>query len=177
MKKMGVLLSASSTAEESTSVKASLESISTNWSPCGSTSRMNLARAMVMRSGRRQRSTRSFLKGIWSSFFQSSGSFWSSGTSSLYQSLKRVGASTFRFCPKLRNSSNSVRPVTQSQARVGSQSRVFSCPGYGTHLIRKSISATSQATSGSIFFIMSLKVMSVRKMSLCLSKSPLEIHW
>jgi hypothetical protein len=35
------------------------------------------------------------LKGVWSSFFHSSGNFTSSGVSSLYQSLNLVGASFY----------------------------------------------------------------------------------
>jgi hypothetical protein len=56
-----------------------------------------------MRSGRNARRTQSFLKGVWSSFFHSRGSFTSYGVNSLYQSLNRVGASFYILMAKVLN--------------------------------------------------------------------------
>lgn len=58
---------------------------------------------------------------------------------------------------------------------MGNQSKVFSVPGLEGHLTKKSISACSKATS-MFFFYINLNVIKVKKISLCLSKSPLEIH-
>lgn len=90
--------------EPKISRKDDFESISIYSSPFGSTSRMNRASATVIRSGLRHLKTSSFLNGVVSNFFHSKGSFTSSGCSSLYQSLKRVGASFYIFWAKDLNS-------------------------------------------------------------------------
>jgi len=77
--------------------KDDLESISIKSSPLGKTYLINLANATVILSGLRHLKTRSFLKGVLSSFFHSNGNFTSSGVSSLYQSLNLVGASFYIF--------------------------------------------------------------------------------
>jgi hypothetical protein len=58
----------------------------------------------------------------------------------------------------------------------GSQSRVFSAPGRGIPLIKKSISYWVYATS-MFFFPINLKVIIDRKISLCFSNNPRETHW
>ena len=55
---------------------------------------MKLISAVVMRSGRRQRTTSIFWNGVRSSDAQSSGSFSVSGGTWLYHSRKRGAAST-----------------------------------------------------------------------------------
>lgn len=112
-------------------------------SPSGKTVLMNACKATPILSGLRQRKTKSFLNGNYSNFFQSSGNFSFSGFSELYQSLKRFGASFSKFWAKLLNSYKLINPYTESQAKVGSQSRVFSTPGLVGHFIKKSISASS----------------------------------
>ena len=93
MKNIGVVTSESSTEELRISLKDNFESISTKASPFGRAIRMNEVNAVVILSGLKHLSTKSFWKGIWSNFFQSKGNFCVSGANSLYQSLKRIGAS------------------------------------------------------------------------------------
>lgn len=97
MKKIGVLLCESLMEESNTSVKDSFWSISTKESPNGRLIRMKLVMALMIRSGLRHLRTKSFWNGMVSSFFQSKGNFYSSGTSSLYQSLNLLGASFSTF--------------------------------------------------------------------------------
>lgn len=136
---------------------------------------MKSVKATVILSGLKHLNTKSFLKGMESSFFQSKGNFCFSGVISLYHSLNLLGASFSRFWAKDLNSSSWISPYTLSQAYLGNQSREHSTPGLGAALTKKSISACSKDTS-MFFFYISLKVIKVKKMSLCLSKSPLEIH-
>jgi len=93
MKNIGVVLSASSIIYSRISVKVFFESISTNYSPYGKATFINYVRAFVILSGLRHLRTKSFLNGIFYSFFQSNGRFSSSGDYSLYQSLNLFGAS------------------------------------------------------------------------------------
>lgn len=140
MKKIGICGSESAKTDDKISKNDDFESISMNYSPLGSTSLMNLAKATVILSGLRHLRTRSFLKGVESSFFHSSGSLTSSGANSLYQSLNLVGASFSIFWAKILKSYNCERAWTMFQAVSGNQSRVFSTPGLGIPLIKKSIS-------------------------------------
>jgi len=64
MKKIGIVESESSTDPERTSLKLSLESISTKDSPAGNATLMKLVKAYVILSGLRHLRTSSFLKGI-----------------------------------------------------------------------------------------------------------------
>lgn len=64
IKKIGIVASESSTDPERTSLKLSLESISTKDSPEGKAFLMKLVNAYVILSGLRHLKTRSFLKGI-----------------------------------------------------------------------------------------------------------------
>ena len=125
MKKIGIWGSESEITEPRISKKDDFESISMYSSPRGNTSLINRERATVIRSGRIHLSTNSFLKGVASSFFHSRGSFTSSGWSSLYQSLKRVGASFYIFWAKDLNSSSWDNACTIFHATSGNQSRVF----------------------------------------------------
>ena len=97
IKKIGICGSESAKTEDKISKNDDFESISINYSPLGSTYLINLAKATVILSGLRHLRTRSFLNGVESSFFHSSGSLTSSGANSLYQSLNLVGASFYMF--------------------------------------------------------------------------------
>lgn len=176
MKKIGIWGSESAKTDDKISRKDDFESISMNYSPLGSTYLMNLDKATVILSGLRHLKTSSFLNGVLSSFFHSNGSLTSSGWSSLYQSLNLVGASFYMFWAKILNYSSCESAWTIFQAVSGSQSRVFSTPGLGIPLIKKSISSGVYATSITFLFI-SLNVIIDKKISLCFSKSPLETHW
>ncbi len=141
MKKIGIWGSESAITEPKMSKKDDFESISIKSSPFGKTYLMNRESATVILSGLKHLKTNNFLKGVESNFFHSRGSLTSSGVSSLYQSLKRVGASFYIFCAKTLNSSNCESACTIFQETSGSQSRVFSTPGRGIPLIKKSISS------------------------------------
>ena len=82
---------------------------------------MKLSRAVVIRSGLRHLITSNFSKGIFSSFFQSRGSFSVSGVSSLYQSLNLPGASFSKWFENCSNGSISMSFWTEAQARSGNQ--------------------------------------------------------
>ena len=141
MKKIGIWGSESANTDDKTSKNDDFESISINYSPLGRTSLINRERATVILSGLKLLKTNNFLNGVLSSFFHSSGSLTSSGWSSLYQSLNLVGASFSIFWAKILNSYKSESAWTMFQAVSGSQSRVFSTPGLGIPLIKKSISS------------------------------------
>ena len=79
MKKIGICGSESANTDDKTSKKDDFESISMNYSPLGNTSLINRDKATVILSGLRHLKTRSFLNGVESSFFHSSGSLTSSG--------------------------------------------------------------------------------------------------
>mmetsp|Transcript_90030 Transcript_90030/g.275609 ORF Transcript_90030/g.275609 Transcript_90030/m.275609 type:complete len:314 (+) Transcript_90030:736-1677(+) len=82
-----------------------------------------------MRSGRRQRNTRSFWKGTDSRRFQSSGNLTASGVSSLNHSLNLAGASFSMFVAKFSNPSSSVNFKTKPQFLLGNHSsKGFSAP-------------------------------------------------
>lgn len=74
MKKMGICGSESANTDDKMSKNDDFESISMNYSPLGKTSLINLDNATVILSGLRHLRTRSFLKGVASSFFHSRGS-------------------------------------------------------------------------------------------------------
>jgi len=141
MKKIGIWGSESAITEPRMSRNEDFESISIYSSPFGRASLINLPSATVILSGRRHLSTNSFLNGVESNFFHSKGSLTSSGCNSLYQSLNLVGASFSMFCAKVLNYSSWASAWTMFQEVSGSQSRVFSSPGRGIPLIKKSISS------------------------------------
>lgn len=103
MKNIGIWGSESLKTEDKISKNEDLESISINYYPLGKTSLINLAIATVILSGLRHLNTKSFLKGVESSFFHYKGSLTSSGWSSLYQSLNLVGASFYIFWANILN--------------------------------------------------------------------------
>lgn len=140
IKNIGICGSESAITEPRMSKKEDLESMSIKSSPLGNTSRMNRDNATVIRSGLKHLKTNNFLNGVVSSFFHSRGSLTSYGVNSLYQSLKRVGASFSMFCAKLLNSSSVVRDCTRFHEVSGNQSSEFSTPGLGIAFIKKSIS-------------------------------------
>ena len=69
IKNRGMIGSESWIDELKISINEFLVSISINYYPLGSVSLINLERATVIRSGRRHLKTKSFLNGVWSSFF------------------------------------------------------------------------------------------------------------
>merc|ERR1719375_2434676 len=121
---MGTMLVESSNEEDSTLKNEELPSQCMYSLPFGSEFMIQSLSADVMRSGRRQRSTSSFWNGVLSSFFQSSGSFTSSGASSFTHSLKRFGASFSMFCAKDSKPSSSISFCTANHAPFGSHSAI-----------------------------------------------------
>jgi len=136
-----------------------------------------LSRAVVIRSGRSTLMASIFWNGIYSSFFQSWGSFSSSGVNSLYQSLKRAGQSTAKVWANCSKPSISISFWIDYQARSGSHS----LRGLGTSFLvgalrRKYISFSVYSTL-IIFFCIKRKQSYVLKIGLCFSKRPRDTHW
>ena len=55
--------------------------------------------------------------------------------------INLFGASFSIFCANILNSSNYIKPYTESQAVFGNQFKLLSVSGFGMHLIKKSIYA------------------------------------
>mmetsp|Transcript_28595 Transcript_28595/g.92754 ORF Transcript_28595/g.92754 Transcript_28595/m.92754 type:complete len:202 (+) Transcript_28595:298-903(+) len=152
-----------------------VESQSTKASPLGSSLRMKELSAVLMRSGRMQRSTSILRKGCLSSSAQSSGIFSSSGVTWLNHSWKRGLASTMS-AGSLLNSSTSASAHRLYQADLDSHATGHSS---STLLLGRSRKLSSSGLKSSPPMMprrIRLKVSSASTMSLWLSNRPREIH-
>lgn len=147
-----------------------------NFSPYGKFFSMKICIAAFILSGHKALITHSLWKYTLSSFLQSEGSFAVSGVRSLNQSLNQPGSSFSTESGSFSNSSISPSHCKLNHAWFGNQSfNVFATSVFGTQFSKKFIIFGVHSVL-MMFFCKSLKARRVKKICLCFSKRPHEIH-